>query len=437
MTRLSQSGMIFAARIAGAGLMFLVQAAIARAWGGPGLADYLLLISAVNIAAMLMPLGFQTIGSYFAVEYRTLGRREDLRRFLVRAHGQVLLTAACLGVLALIAGPVAGWLPGTMMQLMLPGFILSVAMGSVFINGAVLVGLKRPVTGFMADGLGRPVVVLAGFAIAIMLTDSVAQGLLRMTWAMAAGYSFVAVLCLLATVRAVRGVDATGLQPVPDEPRRWWRFAVPWAIIAIATEFLFDLQMLLLAGLMEKPDLAVFGVCARIFALAAFGVTAVQMVLMPGLMEADAQRDVASFRRRLGDANLAATAAAMALTLAALAGGPLLLSLFGAGFEAGRWPLVILCAALVVRSFFGPAELVLSLNNRPWAAMPAIAAGLATLLAANLWLVPALGVTGAALAALVSISVWSVARWRMARSVSGLDVSLLARFLAEPTAVVK
>jgi O-antigen/teichoic acid export membrane protein len=232
-------------------------------------------------------------------------------------------------------------------------------------------------------------------------------------------------------------VDATGLQPVPDEPRRWWRFAVPWAIIAIATEFFFDLQMLLLAGLMEKPDLAVFGVCARIFALAAFGVTAVQMVLMPGLMEADAQRDVASFRRRLGDANLAATAAAMALTLAALAGGPLLLSLFGPGFEAGRWPLVILCAALVVRSFFGPAELVLSLNNRPWAAMPAIAAGLMSLLAASLWLVPTLGVTGAALAALVSISVWSVARWCKARSVSGLDVSLLARFVGKPAAVVK
>jgi O-antigen/teichoic acid export membrane protein len=310
-------------------------------------------------------------------------------------------------------------------------------MGSVFINGAVLVGLKRPVAGFMADGLGRPMVVLAGFAIAIMLTDGAAQGLLQMTWAMAAGYSFIAAFCLLATVRAVRGMDATGLQAGPDEPRRWWRFAVPWAIIAIATEFYFDLQMLLLASLMEKPDLAVFGVCARIFALAAFGVTAVQMVLMPGLMEADARRDAASFRQRLGDANLAATGAAVALTLAALVGGPLMLALFGPGFEAGRWPLVILCAALVVRSFFGPAELVLSLNNRPWAAMPAIAAGLMSLLAANLWLVPLLGVTGAALAALVSISVWSVARWRKARAVSGLDVSLLARFVGEPAPVVR
>ena len=69
--------------------------------------------------------------------------------------------------------------------------------------------------------------------------------------------------------------------------------------------------------------------------------------------------------------------------------------------------------------------------------MPAIAAGLMSLLAASLWLVPTLGVTGAALAALVSISVWSVARWRKSRSVSGLDVSLLARFVGKPAAVVK
>lgn len=134
------------------------------------------------------------------------------------------------------------------------------------------------------------------------------------------------------------------------------------------------------AGLMDKPELAVFGVCARVFALAAFGVTAIHMVLLLGLMEADTRRDEPTFRQRLGDANLAATGAAVALTLAALAGGPILLALFGPGFEAGRWPLVILCLALVVRSFFSPAELVLSLNNRPWAAMPAIAAGLMSLL---------------------------------------------------------
>jgi len=434
MNRLSQSSVIFAARIAGAGLMFLVQAAMARAWGSAALAEYLLLISAVNIAAMLMPLGFQTIGSYFAVEYRALGYREDLKRFLVRAHVQVLLMAAVIGALAL---SMRASLPAGMAQFVWPGFILAVAMGSVFINGAVLVGLKRPVAGFMADGLGRPAAVLSGFAAALALAHGAAEGLLQMTWVMASIYCVIAALCLAVTVRTVSGVDAAEPQPRPDEPARWWRFAVPWAIIAISTEFFFDLQLLLLSGLMDKPDLAVFGVCARVFALAAFGVTAIHMVLMPGLMEADAQRDQQSFRQRLGDANLAATAAAIVLTLAAFAGGPMLLALFGPGFEAGRWPLVILCAALVVRSFFGPAELVLSLKNRPWAAMPAIAAGLMSLLAGNLWLVPSFGVSGAALAALISMSVWSLARWHKARSVSGLDVSLLARFAPAPAALVK
>jgi O-antigen/teichoic acid export membrane protein len=161
------------------------------------------------------------------------------------------------------------------------------------------------------------------------------------------------------------------------------------------------------------------------------------MVLLPGLMEADPRRDEPAFRQRLGDANLAATGAAVALTLAALAGGPILLALFGPGFEAGRWPLVILCLALVERSFFGPAELVLSLNNRPWAAMPAIAAGLMSLLAPNLWLEPLLGVTGAALVALISISVWSLARWHKARTVSGLDVSLLSRAGNHRAAAIK
>jgi hypothetical protein len=52
LTNLSKSGALFSARMAGAGLMFLVQAAIARWWGSDVLADYLLLISAANIAAM-------------------------------------------------------------------------------------------------------------------------------------------------------------------------------------------------------------------------------------------------------------------------------------------------------------------------------------------------------------------------------------------------
>ena len=55
---LSQSTVIFGARLFGAGLTFLVQVAIARFLGGQALGEYILVMAAVNIIAVVMPLGF-------------------------------------------------------------------------------------------------------------------------------------------------------------------------------------------------------------------------------------------------------------------------------------------------------------------------------------------------------------------------------------------
>jgi hypothetical protein len=90
--------------MAGAGLMFLVQAAIARWWGSDVLAEYLLLISAANIAAMVMPLGFQTIGSYLQWTMPRMAGQADLMRFVRRAYLQRALAPWLLQLLHVGAG---------------------------------------------------------------------------------------------------------------------------------------------------------------------------------------------------------------------------------------------------------------------------------------------------------------------------------------------
>ena len=81
----SATTVIFGARLFGAGLTFLAQAAIARYWGAEALGEYLLIIAAVNLIAVMMPLGFETIGTYFAAEYRAKGEGKLLRGFMTRA----------------------------------------------------------------------------------------------------------------------------------------------------------------------------------------------------------------------------------------------------------------------------------------------------------------------------------------------------------------
>jgi len=423
----SQSSVIFAARLFGAGLIFLAQAGIARLWGAGALGQYLVLVAAANLCAVLLPLGFQTIGVYFTAEYRARQDGRMLRRFLRTGYAHI----AGMTLVLLMAG---GWLTGHLggpAQILAHHFwpyaLMALATTLVFFNGAVLVGLKHPLAGYFADGLFRPLAVVGAFLIAVAWAGT--DGFATMIWLVALAYVAIALVqtgYLLAKVVVLPETVAAR----PGEARRWWRFAVPWLIVGMATDFFFDIDLLLLAGHLSAQELAVFGVCTRVFSLVAFGVAAVYAVAMPDMFESEALADRAGFHRKIGDANLVASGLAVLLTIGVVLGAPLLLRVFGPDFAQGAWPLAILCLGLVVRSAMGPAAMVLSVHDRPYASLPAVALGLATLVAANWLLVPLLGLLGAALAALLAMSLWAVALWAIAWRRAGVDVSILPRLRA-------
>lgn len=421
----SQSAIIFAARLFGAGLVFLAQVAIARVWGSGTLGEYLLIIAAVNLIAVVMPLGFETIGTYFAAEYRAKGEGGLLRGFALRGYGHVITVSL---VLAFAGYPLAGMFgePGRiLMGHWVPACLLAFGTSMVFVSGALLVGLKRPFAGFFADTIFRPLVVIAAFLIG-MATGDRDVGFSDFIWIVALGYCVIALVQLSIVLVTIFRIP-TLIEPRPREWRRWWRFAAPWVVIALATDFFFDIDLILLSGQLSHQQLAIFGVCTRVFSLVSFGVAAVYAVTMPDMFEREAVSDRDGFHRKVGDANLVAGALAIVLFAVVTVLGPFALLLFGPGFQAGAGPLSVLCLALVVRSLFGPAALVLSVHDRPYASLPAIGLGIVTLVLANLALVPTHGIMGAALAALIAITLWSGGMWLTVLMSAGVDVSIFSR----------
>ena len=423
----SQSTIIFGGRLFGAGLIFLVQAFIARFWGAAILGEYLLIIASVNLIAVAMPLGFQTVGTYFAAEYRARGDKRQLVAFLERAYGHVALAF----VVVALGGPVLLGLIGqgesTIAAHFLPVALLALATALVYVSGGVLVGLKRPFAGFFADGIFRPMVVMVTFLVCAMAFEQPVDGFSAMLWVIAIGYVVIAAVHLGIVVNTVRRID-DGAPLRDSEWPRWWRFAAPWVLITLATDFFFDIDLLLLSNLLNKEELAIFGVCTRIFSLVAFGVAAVYAVTLPDMFESEAQDDRAAFHRKVGEANVVATMVSLGLLVLVMIGGPFALLLFGEGFTQGAVPLAILCLALVVRSAMGPASMVLSIHDRPWASLPAVILGMGTLVAGNFVLVPAFHLVGAAVAALIGITIWSVALWGIALRTAKIDVSILQWF---------
>jgi len=422
----SQSSLIFAARLAGAGLVFLVQALIARVWGAELLGEYLIVIAAVNLIAVVMPLGFHTVGTYFAAEYRARGERRQFIVFLTRAYAHVV---GALVLLLLVGRPLLDLLgqgDSVLAHHLLPVLLLAFGTALVYVNGALLVGLKRPLAGFFADTIFRPMIVVAAF-LATMGFASAAEGFTAMLWTIAIGYVLVALVHFGFVVSSVPRLDDTA--PARSlEARRWWRFALPWVLISLATDFFFDIDLLLLSHVLSREELAIFGVCTRIFSLMSFGVAAIYAVTLPDMFESQAKADRQAFNRKVGEANIVASGLSIVLFLMVLVVGPVALLLFGPSFSAGAMPLAVLCLALVVRSVMGPASMVLSIHDRPYASLPSVFMGIGTLALCNWLLVPPLGLMGAAYSAIIAITVWSVGLWYIALRTAKLDVSILQWF---------
>ena len=430
----SQSTIIFGARLAGAGLIFLVQALIARIWGAELLGEYMIVIATVNLIAVVMPLGFHTVGTYFAAEYRARGERRQFVSFITRAYGHVV---AALVLLLLLGHPLLTLLgqgESVLADHFVPVALLAFATAMVYVNGALLVGLKRPFAGFFADTMFRPIIVIAAF-LATMSFSAPAEGFSVMLWAVALGYVAIALVHFGFVVTSLDRVPDTAVLR-PSEAARWWRFAMPWVLISLATDFFFDIDLLLLSHTLSREDLAIFGICTRIFALISFAVAAVYAVTLPDMFESEANADREAFKRKVGDANFVASVISVVLFGGIAIAGPFALMLFGPSFAAGAGPLAVLCLALVVRSVMGPASLVLSIHDRPYASLPSVGLGIVTLVVCNWLLVPNFGLMGAALSAIIAITIWSVGLWWVALRTAKLDVSILQWFRTRRAAAV-
>src|SRR5688500_2715506 len=131
---LSQSTIIFGARLFGAALTFFVQVAIARFLGSQALGEYILVMATVNVVAVVMPLGFEATGTYFAAEYRAKGEGRLLRGFMARAYLHIPVT----GVLVILIGqPVAamfGEAGRTIASHWTPAAVLAISTAMVFVS---------------------------------------------------------------------------------------------------------------------------------------------------------------------------------------------------------------------------------------------------------------------------------------------------------------
>lgn len=383
----------FAIRIASAGIAFLSQVVMARWVGSFDYGIYVFVWTAVIILGNLSCLGFHTAVIRFLPKYRREGDLERLRGLLLTSRVFVLVSASTVAAISIAAV----WLFSERMQsyYVLP-FVLAFTCLPMIALGDVLDGTARanswPVRALTPTYILRPFLVLAYMAVAhgagipaTAVTAVIAAVLATFT------------TTILQLVFVTRDLDAA----YPGGARRnefglWMTVALPIFLVEGFFFLLTNADVLMVGMFLPPEKVAVYFATVKTLALVHFVFFAVKA----GVAQQFASRSALEERPQLR-AFARKTVAwtfwpSLAMGLAVLLVGRLLLSLFGGEFTQGYPILILLVAGVMVRASIGPAESLLNMTGNQNVCAAIFAGVLAVNVTLNVLLIPAYGLMGAA-----------------------------------------
>lgn len=335
-----------------------------------------------------------------------LGRGRDLRRLLLVALLPALgFTLVLTGGLLLLAGPLSEAVtrdPAAaqglrdVLVVLLPWLPVAVVY-ALTMSASRGLGSVRPLV--LVEKIGRNALETGAATLAATLSTSLA--LVAAAWV--APYLAMLVVVGVWVIRRLRVLGARA-ETVPGEVTSWralgvefWGFSAPRAVSRVFTVALQRVDILVVGAMRGPADAAVYAAATRFLILGLMFVQAIQQVMTPRISECLA----------LGEEDRAETIYRTTTTwlilvswpiyLMAMLFSPLLMRVFGPGYERGALAAGVLCLAMLVATACGPVDSVLLMGGRSLLSLLNTGLALATNIGLDLVLVPRLGISGAAL----------------------------------------
>ncbi|MEV4812496.1 lipopolysaccharide biosynthesis protein [Micromonospora avicenniae] len=407
---------------------FVLAVVITRGYGTVGSGAFFAAIGVVTVATAVCTLGAET-GLMWALPRRRVGVRGDAARVLPVALIPPLAVAVLVaGVGVATAGTLAPRLLGGSGVAGPPLLAVTFAAVPVVVGMTLLLAALRCVrpirayvgVQFLLLPVARPVLVGA----AALAGGGLVAGM--------GGWLVPAALALLVCLTLVAGPLGLGrgatLRPQRADWTGFWSFALPRAASAAIDAGSMWVGVLLTSVLAGQADAGVFGAVGRYILAGQLAMQGLRVAVSPQLsrlLGAGERAAAAAVHRQL-------TTWALVLSwpvyLLLAVFGPAFLQLFGPEFSAGAPAMTVLALAMLINTGVGNVQSLLLMGGRSGLHLTAALAGLLITVSLGLWLIPAHGAFGAALAWAAGIATENLTAAGFARGVVGqplLDTGLL------------
>ncbi|BCB90823.1 flippase [Phytohabitans suffuscus] len=413
------------------GALFLVMLLLARELGTADVGRYAQCYALLALLGLLSLSGFRAGLTRFVAVHLADGDPASIR-------GTVRLGLGISGAGAvLIALGLAAFAPTLAEVLHDPGLaggfrLVALALPAAVICEAALAATRgwrtqRPFT--LVGQLYEPFTRLVLTGVALLAGLGVTGAL----WAVVVAAWSAAALAVGALLRLMRTVEPA---PAAYRPRQLFSFStVSWAS-SLASTGLIWIDTLLL-GAFANEDIGVYTVATRLVTLAIFVLAPINAAFGPYIAYLYHRDEHHEVRRVYSAATGWVVRLSLPAFVALLVFPSSLLPLFGPGFAEGATVTVVLAVGQLVNAATGPCGTLLNMSGRVALNMFDNIGALVLNVGLNLWLIPAYGIVGAAVAWSASLVAVNVARvvqvWWLVRAVpvtAGLAKGLVAGALA-------
>jgi O-antigen/teichoic acid export membrane protein len=397
------------------GALFLVMLLLARQLGTAEVGRYAQCYALLALLGLLSLSGFRAGLTRFVAVHLA-----DDDPASIRGTVRLGLAISGLGAVVIAVGLAAG-APALASLLNDPGLtgglrLVALALPAAVICEAALAATRgwrtqRPYTlvGQLYEPGAR--LLLTGAALLFGL------GVTGALWAVVVAAWTAALLALGALLRLMRSVTPS---PPAYRPRQLFSFStVSWAS-SLASTGLIWIDTLLL-GAFANDDIGVYTVATRLVTVAIFVLAPINAAFGPYIAYLYHQDALPEVRRVYKAATGWVVRLSLPAFVALLVFPSALLPLFGPGFAEGATVTVVLAVGQLVNAATGPCGTLLNMSGRVSLNMFDNIGALVLNIGLNLWLIPAHGIVGAAIAwsaSLIAVNLARVAQvWWLVRAV--------------------
>ncbi|WP_159083542.1 MATE family efflux transporter [Nocardioides terrigena] len=337
------------------------------------------------------------------------GRSADVRRTMAVAAAPVvafsLTAAAGLYVLAPTVSPymVGNEAASTMSEMLrtLALVLPFAALHSLALAATRGMGTMRATV--MIENIGR--LGLQSLAVLAAYLAGAGAPALALAWSLPYVVGLAFSLVSLRDLVAQRATTAQAPRPWGQLAREFWSYTAPRAIARVTQTALKRSDIVLVAALASPADAALYTAATRFIVFGQLFVQSVQQALSPQLSALFTRGETGAANSTFQAATLWSMIAAWPLYLVTATWAPILMAVFGDGYEVASDVVLILSLTMLLATACGPVDSVLLMAGHSWLSLVNSVVTLVVNVGLNLVLIPLYGIRGAAISWSVAIAV--------------------------------